>query len=122
MLLMFQTILALFTGERVLDVIKLLSQKDMSDKEYSDFVLEYLRVTKHQSPIRRAIAFIIILLWALLVITWLGTSMLHAWLELDSLRMLANTIKIFMKDILLEPVNLVIVFYFTIHLAAKLGK
>jgi len=43
---------------------------DMNDKDKAQFILDYLAATKHQSPIRRLLAIIVIFTWATLILSW----------------------------------------------------
>ena len=101
------------TGLSILD--RVTGSNDMTDKEKAEYILAYYKVTKGASPMRRLIAFVITVVWALLILTWLSGTVVNVWLEWDSLRMATNTLKIFMKDLVLEPFNLVIGFYYLIH-------
>jgi len=82
----------------------------MSPKEKADFLLAYQEATKHQSPARRVIAMSFTLLYVITSLCFLGAVIFGADEQ-------AKIFKEFLKDVISNPMNLVIGFYFTMSIA-----
>lgn len=101
---------------------------EMNDKEKADFLLKYLQTTKHQSPMRRFIAFSFVIGLMLFTGTWLIVTILFrvgmglGWAPAlnGQLDLLADDIFLMCETILLQPVNLIIGFYFVTDIASRM--
>ena len=95
---------------------------EMTAKEKADYVLKYIEVTKHQSPMRRLIAFMLTMLYALVILMWLGSALVgYVWGFVPALE-LAGAVKLFMSDVVVQPFNIILSFYFVTQIAGKFGK
>lgn len=95
---------------------------EMTAKEKADYVLRYIEVTKHQSPMRRLIAFTLTTLYALVILLWLGSTLVgYVWDVIPALE-LAGAVKMFMGDVIVQPFNIILSFYFVTQIAGKFGK
>lgn len=100
---------------------------EMSDKEKADFLLSYMQQTKHQSPMRRFIAFAFVIGFMLFTGAWLITTVLFrvgmgfGWSPalMGQLDMLSDDIFAMTKEILLNPVNIIVGFYFVTDIARR---
>jgi len=128
-----------------IDAIRKLGGLDaMSDKERSDFLLEYMRSTSYQSPTRRfiALAFIAgLFAWTVAYGAASLLEMLYVFLSTDktSLATLAvseniaqiavkpvtqfkNDIYVMAKEVIFQPVNLIVGFYFAAGVVDRFKK
>lgn len=95
---------------------------DMTAKEQTEYIIKYIEVTKHQSPMRRLIAFTLTLLYALVIVLWLGSSLVgYYWGYVPALEF-SGAIKMFMSDVIVQPFNIILSFYFVTQIAGKFGK
>lgn len=74
-----------------------------------------LKITQNQSPARRLIAFIVCLVWALLVVCWVVNIQVGNVTE-------AVAIKTFMVETVKEPFNYIIGFYFLTNIISGIKK
>jgi hypothetical protein len=103
---------------------------EMTDKEKAEFLLSYLSQTKHQSPMRRFIAFAFVAGFMLFTGAWLITTVLFrvgmgfGWSPalMGQLDMLSDDIFAMTKEILLNPVNIIVGFYFVTDMAKRFGS
>ena len=96
-------------GETTSKVLELTDNAFFTKEEKADYFLKYLAATAPQSMARRLIAFIVVFLWALLVlIAVLAQPWMPAW-----------SVKIFyiLEDVVNMPFSIIIGFYFAAHLA-----
>lgn len=131
--MIMQFIKGMFSSSKLADtaidgIRKLGGLNEMTDKEKSDYLLKYIEATKHQSPMRRFIAFSFVAGWMLFTGVWLlATVVMWCYLffggdvELaKNLDLLRDDIYNMTKEILSQPVNLIIGFYFVTSIAGKL--
>lgn len=123
---MWQAILGLFSSDRIGDtVLDLVRDKtglnDLTEKERLEheerkieLITKYQKATKHQSAMRRMIAFCVTSLLVLFVIVWLVAQGAGSLLDWDQGTYYAARIKVFYEDVLLMPTSLVLGFYFGI--------
>ena len=117
---MFEGIKAFFGYSGVVDtatkaVNKLFGLNDANEKERVDAFLSVLDKTKHQSPARRVISFIVAVTWVVLIMSWLVMTLLG-----DTAT--ATTIKDFMAEVVREPFNYIIGFYFAVGILSGIKK
>lgn len=93
---------------------------DMNAKEKADYVLKYMEATKHQSPMRRFIAFVTATIWGLLVLNWMVAAGFGYIPGHAGSMAYANALMIFMRDVIDNPYNLILCFYFAMGIAGKL--
>jgi uncharacterized membrane protein len=96
--------------------------EEMSGKEKAQFTLDYMNATKHQSPMRRFIAFITVSVWALLILTWLVSAGVGYSFGFGEAINYAGTVKVFMNDVLMQPYNIILGFYFAMGVVTNLRK
>ena len=96
-------------------VNKLGGLDDINQKERVEAFLAVLDKTKHQSPARRVISFIVAVTWFVLVVAWLVMVLLGNTTE-------ALEIKTFMSEVIKEPFNYVIGFYFAVGILSGIKK
>ena len=120
-------IASLFASSKVQDLAidglrQVSGLNEMTAKEKADYVLRYIEVTKHQSPMRRLIAFMLTFLYALVIVLWLGSAVLGFYFGNPSALELAGAVKMFMGDVIVQPFNIILSFYFVTQIAGKFGK
>ena len=96
-------------------VNKLGGLDDINQKERVEAFLAVLDKTKHQSPARRVISFMVAFTWVVLVVAWLVMVLMG-----DSLA--AEEIKTFMSEVVKEPFNYIIGFYFAVGILSGIKK
>lgn len=121
---MWSTILGFFSGDKVgdtiLDIVRdktglnELTEKERLEHERQriELMTNYQKATKHQSKMRRFIAFCVTSLMVLFVVVWLITQGAGSLLDWQEGTYFAARIKTFYEDILLMPSSLVLAFYF----------
>tara|TARA_R110002074_G_scaffold195878_7_gene362465 strand:+ start:806 stop:1177 length:372 start_codon:yes stop_codon:yes gene_type:complete len=107
------------TGTKIIDKI---AGTDWTSKEKADWLLKYQEATRHQSPARRFIAIAITSIWCLLVTVMTVSYIIGNIFSQPEVLMIAKDMKMIMKDIVAEPMNLVIGFYFAINILQSLKK
>lgn len=120
-------IASIFASAKVQDLAiegikKIGGLNEMTAQEQADYIIKYIEVTKHQSPMRRLIAFTLTLLYSLVVVLWLGSAGVgYLWGYLPAME-LAGAVRMFMMDIVVQPFNIILSFYFVTQIAGKFGK
>lgn len=116
---------SLFSNSRAsdtaIDIIRnVAGANELTDKEKLEFVTKHIEATKHQSPTRRFIAIMVVL--GLMVFT--GSYLIVSFIArfylffggdvatAQHLFSLTNDIYLMAKEILLQPFNIVLGFYF----------
>lgn len=131
---MMNFIKSIFGSSKIVDtandaIRKLGGLDDMNAKERAQFTLDYIAATKHQSPVRRAIATCMLIGFMLFSGTWLLTT-LFMWVYLffggdaelaKNLDLLRDDVFNMLKEIILQPFNLVLSFYFVNHIVSNFG-
>lgn len=125
---------SMFSSGKMQDVAidsirKLGGLDEMTDKEKSEFLLQYIRETKHQSPMRRFIAFAFVVGFMLFTGAWLICTVLFrlgmglGWAPgfNGQMDLLADDLFVMTETILLQPVNIIIGFYFVTDIAKRWG-
>jgi len=107
------------TGTKIIDKI---AGTDWTSKEKADWLLKYQEATRHQSPARRFIAIAVTSIWCLLVTVMTVSYIIGNIFSQPEILMIAKDMKMIMKDIVAEPMNLVIGFYFAINILQSLKK
>ena len=121
---MLQWLASLFSSDKIGDtVLDYLRDKtglnDLTERERLEheakrieMLTEYQRATRHQSPMRRFIAFCFTSLAVLFVLAWLVIQSVGTLADLQEYVYMAARIKNFYTDVLLMPTSLVLAFYF----------
>lgn len=94
---------------------------EMTQREKADYILKYIETSKHQSPVRRLIAFALTALYSLVVLFWLvsvGVGYLVPYLPAQEL---SGALRMFMESVIVQPFNIILSFYFVTQLATKFG-
>ena len=107
------TIAGLFATQKAADtalkLVERFANSDMTASEKAEFILKYQEATRHQSPARRFIAFMVALFWLCIGLTWLFFVILSTWYDVtDQIRM----VRMFAAEVVAEPFNLALCFYF----------
>lgn len=97
------------TATKLIDKI---AGTDWTSKEKAQFVLDYQKTTKHQSPARRFIATMVVMVWTFLITTLAIAYVIGNITESPTVLMIAKDIKAIMADLVKEPFNYIIGFYF----------
>lgn len=101
-------------GDTTKAVIDGIDKAWFTDQEKSSYMLKYLAATQPQNMARRLIAFIVVLLWALLVlIAVIAQPWMPAW---------SDKIFYILEDVVNTPFSIIIGFYFAAHLARAWKK
>ena len=95
---------------------------DWTAKEKADWILQYQQATKHQSPARRFIALLVSLVWFVVVLIMVASYLIGNSISSPEILMIAKDMKAVMKDLILEPFNLIIGFYFALGAVNSLKK
>lgn len=95
---------------------------EMNGEQKAKFIIDYLNATKHQSLARRFIALSLTFIYGLFLIVWLVATCLGWGLGIPSPLLLADAVYEFMKEIILNPFNIILSFYFVMNMTQKLGK
>lgn len=124
----------MFSSDKMQDVAidgirKLGGLDDMTDKEKADYLLEYLKTTAHQSPMRRFIAFSFVIGFTVFTGLWLISTILFrvgmafGWSPSlnGQMDLLSEDVFLMTKEILLQPMNIIIGFYFVTDIAKRFG-
>ena len=81
-----------------------------------------MEATQHQSPIRRLIAFLLTFLYASVIMLWLISAGVGYYLDVPVALEAAGAVKMFMGDVIVQPFNIILSFYFVTQIAGKFGK
>lgn len=117
----------LFSTSKMQDVAidglrKLGGLDEMTQREKADYLLSYVAATKHQSPIRRLIALSLTVLYVSVIIAWLISAGVGYYLSSTVSLEFAGAVKMFMGDVVVQPFNIILAFYFITNIASRLGK
>jgi len=107
------------TATKIIDKI---AGTDWTAKEKADWILQYQTNTKHQSPARRFIAMLVSLVWFVVVSAMALSYIIGNVLSSPEVLMIAKDMKSIMQDVLLEPFNLIIGFYFAMGIVNGIKK
>lgn len=123
---MLQFVKSLFAVDSVVNtatkIVDKIAGTDFTAKEKAQFILDFQEKTKHQSPARRVIALSITFVWLLLILTQAMAYVIN-WISPNpEVLMLAKDMKMMMQDLIKEPFNYVIMFYFGAHIIAGIKK
>ena len=107
------TIAGLFATQKAADtalkLVERFANSDMTASEKAEFILKYQEATRHQSPARRFIAFMVALFWLCIGLTWLFFVILSTWYDVtEQIRM----VRMFAADVVADPFAIMIGFYF----------
>lgn len=94
---------------------------EMTQREKSEYILKYIEASKHQSPVRRLIAFTLTALYSLVVMLWLGAVGLGYLGDYLPAMELSGALRVFMESVIVQPFNIILSFYFVTQLATKFG-
>ena len=97
------------TATKIIDKI---AGTDWTSKEKAEFVLEYQKATKHQSPARRFLATMVGIVWTFLIVALSLAYIAGNATGSPEVLMMAKDIKGIMADLIKEPFNYIIGFYF----------
>jgi len=115
----------LFSSSKMQDVAidglrKIGGLNELTPKEQQEYILRYIEATKTQSPVRRLIALSLTALYGLMVLLWIVTAGVgYLWGVTASLE-LAGALRMFFENVITQPFNLVLSFYFVMGAASKL--
>ncbi len=101
-------------GDTTKAIISGIDKAWFTDQEKSDYLLKYLAATQRQNMARRLIAFIVVFLWALLVLL---AALVQPWMPEWS-----DKIFYILEDVVNMPFSIIIGFYFAAHLARAWNK
>lgn len=123
---------SLFSSSKLTDtavdgIRKLGGLDEMSGKEKAQFLLDYINTTKHQSPSRRFIAMAMLIGLAAFTGSWLIiriTAAVVAYFggNVSELLIACDDIYAMCKEVLMQPMNIIIGFYFVTDIAKRFGK
>jgi hypothetical protein len=110
-------------------IVDRIAGTDWLPQQKADFLLQYMEATKHQSPARRFIATMIAMVWLLMTVSWLVSSVVGRFIYDEALNpgtVLAADISAFMNLNINEGFGLILMFYFGVHgvsvLSGAIGK
>lgn len=99
-------------GETALKIVDKLAGTDWTPQQQAEFILKYHEVTKHQSPARRMIATAIVAEHFILAMAWLGYTAFGNDVT-------ALAISTFLSSNVNLTMDIIVSFYFIIHMAKK---
>lgn len=105
--------------------LKVVDKLAITDKEKAQYVLDYQSATKHQSPARRFIAVCIMLVWVLLIMSWLAGTIAGRFCmdgALNAGTVFAADVSAFLALNITDPFNIILAFYFTTQILQGLKK
>ena len=109
--------------DTAIDAVRKLGNLDeMSMQEKSDFLLQYMNATKHQSPVRRLIALVLSFIFGLMIVTWLVAAGVGYYFDITVSLEFAGAVKMFLTDVVQTPFSIILSFYFVLNIAQKAGK
>jgi len=116
-----------FSGvaDSALKIVDKLAGVDWTAKEKAQYVLDYQNATKHQSPARRFIAMSIMVVWVILILSWLAGSMIGRFYldgTLNAGTVFAADVSAFIALNITDPFNIILAFYFTTQILNGLKK
>ncbi len=103
-------------------IIDKIAGTDWTAKEKADWILQYQEATKHQSPARRFIAMLVAFVWFVVVAVMVLAYLIGNSISSPEILMIAKDMKSVMKDLILEPFNLIVMFYFALGAVNSLKK
>jgi len=107
--------------DTAIDAVRKLGGLDeMSAKEKSEFILQYMDRTKHQSEVRRFIALVLVILYGCIVCVWLLAGGVGYLASYTPALEYAGSVKIFLESVVVQPFNIILSFYFVMNIAGKL--
>jgi hypothetical protein len=112
-------------GDTALKIVEKITGTDDSPDKKREFILAWLASTKHQSVARRVIAVGMFLLWSVMILTWLVSSIVGRFcydIAINPGTVLAADVSAFMSLNLSEPMNLVLIFYFSVQAVNSFRK
>lgn len=112
-------------GETALRIVNKIAGTDWTAKEKAQYVLDYQNATKHQSPARRFIAVCIMMVWVVLILSWLvGTVIGRFFMDgvLNAGTVFAADVSAFVALNITDPFNIILAFYFTTQILQGLKK
>jgi len=120
-------IATLFSSSKAVDVAadglkRLGGLDDMSPQEKTDAYLKALSATQKASYARRFIALLVTSLYALCVLLWLLFEGVGMMLQVHEAQAYANSVFGLLKEVLANPFNIVLGFYFLVDLGAKMKR
>lgn len=107
------------TATKIIDKI---AGTDWTAKEKADWILQYQEATKHQSPARRFIAMLVTFVWSIIVLVMIIAYVAGNLTGCPEGLMIAKDMKMVMKDLILEPFNYIIMFYFALGAINSIKK
>lgn len=123
---------SLFSSSKLTDtavdgIRKLGGLDEMNSKDKAEFLLKYMDATKHQSPSRRFIAISMLMGLMTFTGTWLLLRIVAAAVSYyggDASEVIQACDDIFemSKEVLLQPMNIIIGFYFVTDIASRVRK
>lgn len=123
---MIQFIKGLFAFDSVVNtatkIVDKIAGTDWTAKEKADWILQYQESTKHQSPARRFIAVMVSIVWCVVVLSMTLAYIVGNILSNPEVLMIAKDMKSVMKELILEPFNYIIMFYFAMGAINTLKK
>lgn len=111
--------------DSALKIVDKLAGTDWTAKEKAQYVLDYQEATKHQSPARRFIAMCIMVIWVILILSWLAGSMIGRFYldgTLNAGTVFAADVSAFVALNITDPFNIILAFYFTTQILQGLKK
>jgi hypothetical protein len=117
----------LFSNSKLQDVAidgirKLGGLNEMTDQEKSEYLIKLMEVTKHQSPMRRLIAFMLASLFTLMSVIWLVAAGVGYYMGIDASLVYAGAVRNYFESVVREPFTWIVSFYFVIDIATKFKK
>ena len=123
---MFAFLKGLFSTDKIVDtttgIIEKIAGTDWTSKDKAEFLLNYMDTTKQQSPARRFIAIGMTLFYMLVGFGWCVSTVVGNVLHEPAALTVAAEYRAFLKDVLSEPMNYIIMFYFGIAAVQAIKK
>jgi hypothetical protein len=107
------------TATKIVDKI---AGTDWTPKDKADFLINYANATKHQSPARRFIAMLVTIVWFVLVLIMALSYVAGNAISSPEILMIAKDVKTMLADLIKEPFNYIIMFYFAMGILNGVKK
>lgn len=95
-------------------IVDKIAGTDWTPQQQADFILKHAEATKYQSPMRRLIAGVYVIVWAIMTLTWLTSSIFARSFDYSGALLLAGDISTFLSSNINLAMNGILAFYFLV--------
>ncbi len=103
-------------------IIDKIAGTDWTAKEKAEWVIKYHEATRHQSTARRFIALLVSIVWFVVVLAMAIAYIVGDITTNPNILMIAKDMKSIIKEVLAEPFNMIIGFYYAVAIMNNIKK